>query len=70
MTVLGEGEKRCNWKLAVVEELITVKDKEVRGAKALCLNRHIQKLLPLEVQDRLGGKRKERGFQTVREKLA
>lgn len=33
VTVFGEGEKRCNWKLAVVEELITVKDKEVRGAK-------------------------------------
>ena len=28
-----EGEKRCNWKLAVVEELIVGKDKEVRGAK-------------------------------------
>ena len=33
VTVFGEGEKRCNWKLAVVEELIVGKDKEVRGEK-------------------------------------
>ena len=31
VTVFGEGEKRCNWKLAVVEELIVGKDKEIRG---------------------------------------
>ena len=31
--VYGEGEKRCNWKLAVVEELVRGKDGVVRGAK-------------------------------------
>ena len=60
-------------KLAAVEELIVGKDKEVRGAKvrvvgkgkSLCLNRPIQKLFPLEVQARSGGKREERGLPTV-----
>ena len=33
MTVYGEGEKRGNWKVAIVEELIVGRDKEVRGAK-------------------------------------
>ena len=73
VTVFGEGEKRCKWKLAVVEELIVGKDKEVRGAKVrvvgkgkpLCLNRPIKKLFPLEVQARSGGKREERGLPTV-----
>ena len=32
MTLFREGEKRCNWKLAVVE-LIVGMDKEVRGGK-------------------------------------
>ena len=33
VVVYGEGEKRGNWKLAKVEQLILGKDKEVRGAK-------------------------------------
>ena len=73
LTVFGEGEKRCNWKLAVEEELIVGKDKEVRGAKVRvvgkrkprCLNGPIQKLFPLEVQARSGGKREERGSPAV-----
>ena len=63
VTVHGEGGKRGSWKLAVVEELIVGKDKEVRGAKVkvagkgrpVYLNRPIQKLFPLEVQARPGG---------------
>ena len=59
----GEGGKRCSWKLAIVEELVVGKDKEVRGAKVkvagkgrpVYLNRPIQKLFPLEVQARPGG---------------
>ena len=74
VTVFGEGEKRCNWKLTVVElELIVEKDKEVRGAKVRVvgkrkrryLNRPIQKLFPLEVQARSGGKREESGSPAV-----
>ena len=64
--VYGEGEKRCNWKLAVVEELIKGRDGVIRGAKVkvarkmnigkpIYLNRPLQKLYPLEVQARLGG---------------
>ena len=55
MTVYGEGEKRGNWKVAIVEELIVGRDKEVRGAKVkvagkgkpVYLKRSIQKLYPL-----------------------
>ena len=67
VTVYGEGEKRGNWKLAKVEELIIGKDKEVRGAKVrvagkgrpVYLKRPVQKLYPLEIQARPGGKGKE-----------
>ena len=73
VTVFGEGEKRCNMKLAVVEELIVGKDKELRGAKVTvvgkknprCLNISIQKRFPLEVQARSGGKREESGSPAV-----
>ena len=34
VTVYGEGEKRGNWKVAIVEELIVGRDKEVRGANS------------------------------------
>ncbi|XP_028413913.1 uncharacterized protein LOC114536759 [Dendronephthya gigantea] len=74
VTVFGEGEKRCTWKLAVVEELIVGKDKEVRGAKVRLagkgkprfLNRPIEKLFPLEVQSRPGGEREERDIPTAK----
>ena len=53
----------------MVEELIIGIDKKVRGAKVRVvgkgkprwLNRLIQKLFPLEVQARSGGKREESG---------
>ena len=67
VTVYGEGEKRGNWKLAKVEELIIGKDKEVRGAKVrvagkgrpVYLKRPVQKLYPLEIQARPGGEGRE-----------
>ena len=73
VTVFGEGEQRCNWKSAVVEELIVGKDKEVRGAKVRVvgkgkprrLNRPIQKLFALEVQAQSGGKMEESGSPAV-----
>ena len=51
----GEGEKRGNWKLAKVEELIIGKDKDVKGAKVrvagkgrpVYLKKTVQKLYPL-----------------------
>ena len=68
VTVYGEGEKRGNWKVAIVEELIVGRDKEVRGAKVkvtgkgkpVYLKRPIQKLYPLEVQAQPGGNGEER----------
>ena len=73
VTVYGEGEKRGNWKLAKVEELIIGKDKEVRGAKVrvagkgkpVYLKRPIQKLYPLEIQAQPGGKREEGNSTSV-----
>ena len=67
VTVYGEGVKRGNWKLAKVEELIIGNDKEVRGAKVrvagkgrpVYQKRPVQKLYPLEIQARPGGKEKE-----------
>ena len=64
VTVFGEGEKRGKWKLAVVKELIVGKDQRVRGArvrvagkgKAINLKRPLQKLYPLGIQARPGGK--------------
>ena len=64
VTVFGEGEKRGKWKLAVVEELIVGKDQRIRGAKVrvagkgkpIYLKRPLQKLYPLEIQARPGGK--------------
>ena len=55
VTVYGEGEKRGNWKVAIVEELIVGRDKEIRGTKVkvagkgrpVYLKRPIQKLYPL-----------------------
>ena len=55
VTVYGEGEKRGNWKLAKVEELIIGKDKDVKGAKVrvagkgrpVYLKKPVQKLYPL-----------------------
>ena len=67
VTVFGEGEKRCKWKLAVVEELIVGKDKEVRGAKVrvvgkgkpFCLNRPIRNFSHWKFKlDRVGKGRK------------
>ena len=68
VTVYGEGEKRGNWKVAIVEELIVGRDKEIRGAKVkvagkgrpVYLKRPIQKLYPLEVQAQPGGNGEER----------
>lgn len=62
--VYGEGEKRGNWKLAIVEELISGKDKEVRGARVrlvqpIYLKRPVQKLYLLEIQPGPGGNREE-----------
>ena len=62
------GKKRGNWKVAIVEELIVGRDKEVRGAKVkvtgkgkpVYLKRPIQKLYPLEVQAQPGGNGEER----------
>lgn len=73
MTIFGEGEKRCSWKLAVVEELIVGKGKEVRGAKVrvvcngklLFLNRPVEKLYLLDVQTPPGGKREEGDIPAV-----
>ena len=68
VTMYGEGEKRGNSKVAIVEELIVGTDKEVGGAKVkvagkgkpVYLKRPIQKLYPLEVQAQPGGNGEER----------
>ena len=66
MTVYGEGEKQGNWKVAIVEELIVGRDKEIIGAKVagkgrpVYLKRPTQKLYPLEVQAQPGGNGEER----------
>ena len=68
VTMYGEGEKRGNLKVAIVEELIVGRDKEVGGAKVkvarkgkpVYLKRPIQKLYPLEVQAQPGGNGEER----------
>ena len=60
VTVAEEGVSRGKWRLGKVEELITVKDGEIRGAnvkvltkkgKPMYLNRPVQKLYPLEVRE-------------------
>ena len=64
VTVFGEGEKRGKWKLAVVKELIVGKDQRVRGervrvagkGKPIYLKRPLQKLYPLGIHARPGGK--------------
>ena len=59
VTVAEEGVSRGKWRLGKVEELITGKDGEIRGAKVkvltkkgkpMYLNRPVQKLYPLEVR--------------------
>ena len=57
ITVFGEREKRCNWKLAVVQELIVGKDKEIRGAvpqqlsqRETCMNDQDERLLKFPKQ--------------------
>ena len=57
VTVFEEGVKRNGWKMAVVENLIVGKDKEVRGAnvrvitkgRAVNSSRPVQKLFPIEI---------------------
>lgn len=60
VTVAEEGVSHGKWRLGKVEELITGKDGETRGAKVKMLtkkgrptylNRPVQKLYPLEVRD-------------------
>lgn len=55
--VSGENKKRGIWRMGIVEELIVGKDRHIRGAKVRMpgvgkpdyLNRHLQKLHPLEL---------------------
>lgn len=57
ITVFEDGDKRNNWKMAVVESLILGKDEQVRRAnvrvitkgKIVRLSRPVQKLYPIEV---------------------
>ena len=66
--VYGEGEKRVNWKVAMVERLIVGRDKNIRGAKVkvagkgkpVYLKRPMRKLYPQEVQVQPGGNEEER----------
>jgi len=60
VTVAEEGVSLGKWRLGKVEELITGKDGEIRGAnvkvltkkgKPMYLNRPVQKLYPLEVRE-------------------
>ena len=78
MVVHGEGEKRGNWKLAKVEQLILGKDKEVRGAKVkvagkgkpVYLKRPVQKLSRWKFKlDRAGKGRKRTPLQIRQREL-
>ena len=64
VTVFEENKKRGEWKLAVVESLITGKDRVVRGAnvrviakgKPVRMARPVQKLYPVEVRSAIEGR--------------
>ena len=64
VTVFEENKKRGEWKLAAVENLITGKDRIVRGAnvrviakgKPVRMARPVQKLYPIEVRSAIEGR--------------
>ena len=64
VTVFEENKKRGEWKLAVVESLITGQDRVVRGAnvrviakgKPVRMARPVQKLYPIEVRSAIKGR--------------
>lgn len=61
--------KRCQWKTAIIEELVTGQDGEVRGAivcksgkgKPEILSRPLQRLIPLEISCRDNDKKEGKG---------
>ena len=76
VTVFEENKKRGEWKLAVVESLITGKDRVVRGAnvrviakgKPVRMARPVQKLYPIEVRSAIEGRDQAR-IRPVRDRV-
>lgn len=65
VVVYEEDRKRCEWKMGVVQSLVTGKDSVIRGAKVrvitkgkpIVLSRPVQKLYPIEVRSKGEGTR-------------
>ena len=68
VVVYDEEKKRGEWKMGLVEGLVTGKDREIRGAKVrvitkgkpVHLSRPVQKLYPLEIRSQGEGQRNTR----------